>query len=207
MTSCQSIRRCRSCRRSCRVCRTKKQCPKNVGRCAREHGHLRIVTEKTRRENEDNGLEVRGLQAGDGRRGSNASQSIWCCFDAAVFQQFLAMRTEQAVQQISAMYREFSKSFETQHQTAPVTPVHVSQIKIEDEGGKENEEEQRMSASGVTQVKVMEMSSTHPEKEMEVVSDRLAGSNMEMNAKTHRRDPVSPLSQQQQQPPQGEMVR
>ena len=135
-------------------------------------------------------LEVRNLQAGDGRRGSNASQSIWCCFDAVVFQQFLAMRTEQAMQQIPAMYREFSKSFETQHQTAPVTPVHVSQIKIEDEGGEENEEEQRMSASGVTQVKVMEMSSTHAEKEMEVVSDRLAGSNMEMNAKTHRRDPV-----------------
>ena len=36
----------------------------------------------------------------------------------------------------------------------------------------------------------MEMSSTHPEKEMEVVADRLAGSNMEMSAKTHRRDPV-----------------
>ena len=36
----------------------------------------------------------------------------------------------------------------------------------------------------------MEVSSTHPEKEMEVVADRLAGSNVEMNAKTHMRDPV-----------------
>ena len=53
---------------------------------------------------------------------------------------------------------------------------------------KKNEEEQRKSASGVTQVKVMEMSSTHPEKEMEVVADRLAGSNVEMNAKTHMRE-------------------
>ena len=135
-------------------------------------------------------LEIRGLQAGDGRRGSNASQSNGCCFDATISQQFLAMGTEQAVQQISAMYRQFSKSFETQRQTAPVTPVHVSQRKIGDEGGEENEEEQRKSASGVTQVKAMEKSSTHQEKEMEVVAERLVESNMEMNAGTHRRDPV-----------------
>ena len=118
---------------------------------AEEHGQLRLVIENSQAKTEDDGqkiqeealveaaldLEIRGLQAGDGRRGSDASQSIWCCFDAAIFQQFLAMGTEQAMQQISAMYREFSKSFEAQHQTAPITPVHVSQRKIENEGGEE----------------------------------------------------------------------
>ena len=34
----------------------KKQCPKNVGRCAREHRHVRIVTEKLVGKNEDNGF-------------------------------------------------------------------------------------------------------------------------------------------------------
>ena len=42
-------------------------------------------------------LEITGLQAGDGRRGCIASQSIGCCLDASIFQQFVAMGAEQAV--------------------------------------------------------------------------------------------------------------
>ena len=40
-------------------------------------------------------LDIRALQAGEGRRGSDASQQNGCCLDSAILQQFVAMRVEQ----------------------------------------------------------------------------------------------------------------
>ena len=41
-------------------------------------------------------MDIRGLQAGDGKRGSNASWSNGCCFDPAVVEQFVTMGAAQA---------------------------------------------------------------------------------------------------------------
>ena len=48
-------------------------------------------------------MESRGLQEGDGRNGSHASQSNGCCFDSAMVEQFVSMEAGQAGQQLSAL--------------------------------------------------------------------------------------------------------
>ena len=101
----------------------KQQCQKNVGTWAEKNEQLRTSIEEHQADMEDNGqgfwaetwveaeldLEITGLQAGEGRRGSNASQSNGCCFDATILQQYVAMGAEQAMQQTSATQGEFSK--------------------------------------------------------------------------------------------------
>ena len=70
----------------------KKQRQKNMGKWAEENGELRIVIENSHAKMEENGQQVqaeslveaeldpviRGLQAGDERRGCSASQSKMC---------------------------------------------------------------------------------------------------------------------------------
>ena len=70
--------------------------------------------------------EIRGLQAGDERRGSSASQAHGCCLDAGLLQQFVTMGAEQAMLQLSVLHGELRKIFEVQRQPAPVTPRCMS---------------------------------------------------------------------------------
>ena len=142
-------------------------------------------------------LEIRELQARDEWWGSSASQSNGCCFDATIFQQFFAMGTAQALQQMSAMQRELGNSCETQHQPAPVTLVPVTPVPVTlvhfPEEGDENEKRvvtsdfqcQSVAMKGFclflmllclqgTQVTAMETSSIHLEKHKEVEADRFA---------------------------------
>ena len=88
-------------------------------------------------------LQIRALQAGEGRRGSNVFQSNGSCFDAVI----VAMGSEKAWQQLSLIQGELSKRFEVRHRLAPVTPVHVPKGHSAAEGeGDECDEEQRKSA-------------------------------------------------------------
>ena len=78
----------------------KNQCQKNMGKWAEENEDLRSVIDDSHGKMEVNGqkiqsesfaeaeldLEIRGLQAGDDRQGSSASQSNGCCFDTSIFQ-------------------------------------------------------------------------------------------------------------------------
>ena len=48
-------------------------------------------------------MDFRGQQAGDGRRGSNASQSNEYCSDSAIVEQVLTMAASKAWQQLSAL--------------------------------------------------------------------------------------------------------
>ena len=105
-----------------------------MGKSAEENEQLRIFVEISQAKMKDNGheiqaeslveterdLEIRGLQAGDGRRGSIASQSHGCCLDATIFKQFVAMGAEQAVYQISAIQGDLSNILEVQYQPLPV---------------------------------------------------------------------------------------
>ena len=71
-------------------------------------------------------LELRGLQAGDERRGSSASQSNGCCMDPAFLHSFLTSGAEMDRQQLALLLNEFGKTCGMQNQPAPVNPVHVS---------------------------------------------------------------------------------
>ena len=82
-------------------------------------------------------LEIMGLQAGEGRRGINASESNECCFDATIRQQIVAMGAQQAMQQIASYVREFINSFEVQYEPAPVTPVHVPKEQSQERIGRD----------------------------------------------------------------------
>ena len=155
--------------------------------------------------------EIRGLLAGDERRGSSASEAHGCRFDAGLLQQFVTMGAEQAMQHLSVFHGEPSKVFEVQHQPTPV-PVRVPRGKEEEEGRKMRNEMdhqcQDHQCQGAAmkgfwlvlflillhfqriQVNAMETSLVHPEMEMEVEADRFARRNMETNAETRREDPV-----------------
>ena len=56
--------------------------------------------------------ELQGLQAGEERRGSNASQAVDCCLETVV-EQIFAMGTDQARSKFNAMCQVFFKRFET----------------------------------------------------------------------------------------------
>ena len=72
------------------------------------HGREKHTIEKSQAGKEDNGpqikagslveaevdLEIRGLQAGGGRRGSDASQSNGCCMDPAYLHNFLTSEAD-----------------------------------------------------------------------------------------------------------------
>ena len=65
--------------------------------------------------------EIRGLQAGEERRDSSASQLSGCCMDPTFF---LTSGADLARQQIMFLQNEFEKTYGAQHRPAPVTPVH-----------------------------------------------------------------------------------
>ena len=125
-----------------------------MGKWAEENEHLRSVIINSHAKIEDNGqkiqrasvakaeldVEIRGLQAGDEKRGGT-SQSNVCCMDPAFLQHFLTPATALAIQQLVLLQTEFGKKYVTQHHLAPVTPVHVP------EGGEENDEEQKRRAA------------------------------------------------------------
>ena len=94
----------------------------------------------------ESGRKPWGLRAGEEWRGSNASQSHGCCFDAAILQQFVALGAEQTMQEFSAIQGELSNRFEVPSQPAPVIRVHAPKGQVEEEGGDWDEEE-RKSAS------------------------------------------------------------
>ena len=60
----------------------------------------------------DMAAEIQGLQAGEERRGSNASQAVDCCWETMVEQTF-AMGTDQARSKFDAMCQIFFKRFDT----------------------------------------------------------------------------------------------
>ena len=117
------------------------------------HAQMENDVQKSRKNpwpNQSLMVKIRGLQAGDGRRGSTASQAHGCCFDAGLLQQFVTMGAEQAMQ-LSALHGELSNIFEMQHQPAQVTPVHVPKRNEEEEGG-ENMKRNRGAARRVAKV-------------------------------------------------------
>ena len=98
----------------------KTQCQKNLSKWAGDNERIRTEIEERRAMMEELGQkkkqkesmgeveldeETRGLQAGDERRGSSASQSHGCCSDTAIFQQLFALGTKQALQQTSTFQR------------------------------------------------------------------------------------------------------
>ena len=71
-------------------------------------------------------LEIRGLLAGDERRGSSASQSNGRCVAPTLLHDFLTSGTDMARQKLAFLQNEVGKTCGMQHQPAPVNPVHVS---------------------------------------------------------------------------------
>ena len=155
MISFQSITRCRRGRKSCRTHKTRKQCPKDVGKWAEENERLRNVIEESQGKMEDNcykihktsmadvelNEEIRNLQAGDERRGSCALQSNGCSFDpAVVLEPYITMGATRAWRQLSLIQAELSRVLGVQQHQVPATLVHMPE-----RGGRgdENEEEQR----------------------------------------------------------------
>ena len=67
--------------------------PKHNGRCGMEE-------------------ELQGLQAGEERSGSNASQVVECCLETMV-EQIFAVGTDQAKSKFDARYQKILKRFET----------------------------------------------------------------------------------------------
>ena len=165
-------------------------------------------------------LEIRGLLAGDERRGSIASQSNGRCVAPVFLHSFLTSGTDMARQQLAFLQNEFGKTYGMQHQPAPVDPVHVTKKRRW-----EMTEETKMRRStgnqlvvnmdrlfqgaamvfgwfcfwmlpcpqGITLVKAMETSSIHLEKEMEVEADRSARRKIEMKAEMRKKDPLRTL--------------
>ena len=70
-------------------------------------------------------LEIRGLQAGEGRRGSNACHSNGCCMDPAFSPHFPTSGADLDRQQLLLLWCVFGKTCGMPHQPAPVIPVHV----------------------------------------------------------------------------------
>ena len=62
--------------------------------------------------------EIRGLQAGDGRRGSNASQSNGCGMDPTFLHSFFTSGADLARQQLMFPKSECGKTHGAQHQQA-----------------------------------------------------------------------------------------
>ena len=56
--------------------------------------------------------ELQGLQAGEERRGSNASQAVECCAESMV-EKIFTIGTDQAMSQFDALYQKILKRFET----------------------------------------------------------------------------------------------
>ena len=69
--------------------------------------------------------EIEQMQTGEGRRGSDASQSNGCCMDPAFLQHFFTIGADQAEQQLALLHYDIDRRFGMQHQAASVTPVHV----------------------------------------------------------------------------------
>ena len=135
---------------------------KNVDRWAKKNEQLRNETEKAPAEMEDTGrkhqaesqveteldLEIRGLQAGEARRGSNASQSNGCCMDPAFSQHFPTSGADFDRQQLLLLWSAFGKTCGMPHQLTTVTPVHAPKRNAAtEEEAQENDEGQRKSAS------------------------------------------------------------
>ena len=76
--------------------------------------------------------EPQGLQAGDERRGSNASQAVDCCMETMVEQVF-AMGADQARSKFDAMYQVFFKKFEAFSHTSVQMPGKGGRRNSEDE--------------------------------------------------------------------------
>ena len=201
----------------------KKQCQKNLVKWAEEDEHpqechRRLKCKDGQKIQRQSVAEaeldekIRGLQAGDERRGSSAPQSSGCCMDLAFLQHFLTSRADLARQQLVLLQTEFGKTYGTQHQPAPVTLVHVL------EGGEENDEEElrRRAASGENGppvvgsrnerflagsvfdtsmpprnagVKAIQTSVVHLEEEKKVESERCERKLMGTNAEMHKADP------------------
>ena len=207
---------------------SKKQCQKDLGKSAGDRERIRNEIEERHAKIEELcqkiqkasmaevelDEEVRGLHAGDERRGSSASQSNGCCFDSAMVELLVTMGAAQRWQHLSSLQGKLSRAYGVQHQPVPATPVHVPKV---GGGGDENEEEQRrraarrqlgppaprgrnegfrltlflilLSLQGM-QVKATETSPTHVEREMEREAARFTGK--EVRTKIRRKDPVPP---------------
>ena len=139
----------------------KLQCQKKMGKWVQQKNRSE-ETEEAQAEMEDIGqqihaeslveaeldFEIRGLPAGEGRRGSNASKSNGCCMDPAVLQHFLTSGAYLARQQPLLLQSEFGLTYGVQHERVSVTPIQVPKRKAAtEEEGEANDEEQRKSAS------------------------------------------------------------
>ena len=92
--------------------------------------------------------EIRSLQAGECRRGSNASQYKGCCLDSSIYAAVRGNGSRPARQQFAILQGEVNKVFDVPHQTATATSVHVlgtQSGKEQSAAGGEGEDKRRRS--------------------------------------------------------------
>ena len=93
--------------------------------------------------------ELQGLQAGEERRGSNASQAVECCLKAMV-EPIFAMGTDQAKSKFDALYQKILKRFET-----PTSPAQMPGMPGREEGRRDSEHEQEQGRDSQQLVSLM----------------------------------------------------
>ena len=107
----------------------KKRCERSEKKLIKREARFLALSDKSgncRMAADDLEEEVKDLQAGEGRRGSCASQSNGCCFDPAMVEQISTFGAAHARPHIQALFE------------VPATPVHMGR----EEKGAEWEEEQ-----------------------------------------------------------------
>ena len=101
-----------------------------------KEGRFRLLSDKVdknRMADAEMEAKLQGLQAGEERRGSNASQAVDCCLETMVEQVF-AIGTEQPRSKFDALCQKFFRRFET------FTPP--AQMPGSEEGRRDSENEQ-----------------------------------------------------------------
>ena len=119
-----------------RVWRQKKKCGKSEKKLSgRKSASLcwRTRSSENRMADAEMEAELQGLQAGEERRGSNASQAVDCCLETMV-EQVIAMRTDQGRSTFDAWCKIFVGKFETS--------ISPAQMQGREGGRRDSENEQ-----------------------------------------------------------------
>ena len=131
------------------ICKKKVlQIREEIDRSEERFRQLSDKVDKNKIVDADMSAELQGLQAGEERRGSNASQAVDCCVETMV-EQFFAMGADQARCKFDAMCEVFFEKFEAYNPSAQMPGKGGGRRNSEDEQEQGKASQQlALSASG-----------------------------------------------------------
>ena len=147
---------------------------------------------------------LQGLQAGEERKGSNASQAVECCLETMV-EQIFAMGTDQAKSKFDALYQKILKRFET--------PTPPARMPGREEGRRDSENEQeqgRASQQLVSFMPSMYLPNKQPGRRPENLrstSWKVAGSEKATRKEVEKKEEEEENSEAQKKPLVGKSAK